>query len=94
LARKFSDLRPRAAARVLRTQEPIEDVVARLMACPDGHRVLDWMLLEAQAPTPGSVPDERALRQAEGARKFIAKFNAMAEGTYANHRPAGDPDPG
>jgi hypothetical protein len=93
VGRKFADLRAARSVKVVRVEEPIEDVVARLMGSPDGARVLTWMLETAMTPCPG-IADERALSQAEGARKFIAKFNAMAEGSYAGSRPSSDPDAG
>lgn len=84
--RRFADFRPQPLPAPIHDQEPIDKVVMRLFAgSGDGLRVLAWMLAETgKTCTPNA--DDRALREAEGARRFIAEIHQMAQGSYVPSR--------
>lgn len=82
--RRWADVRgvvePPAQANA---EEPIEQVARRLFcASIDGQRVLNWMLETANRVTPPGAPD-CALREAEGARRFVANIRALTQGDHA-----------
>lgn len=84
-ARRFADFREPVIKRELSVEEPIERVVMRLFSgSPDGIRVLGWMLSRTAAVTPRNTP-ECALREAEGARRFIAEIHETVQGSHAPH---------
>lgn len=60
-------------------------VIMRLFAgSPDGLRVLRWMLSETSAPSAPNAED-RALREAEGARRFVAQVHGITTGSHVAH---------
>lgn len=85
MPRKFSDFRPKVRVEPASSEEPIEFCVQRLMATIDGRRFMEWMLEQAVNPCPGGHED-RALREAEGLRKFVANIRKMAEGDHVRER--------
>jgi hypothetical protein len=73
-------------------EEPIEQVVRRLFcASTDGDRVLAWMIETAGRVTPPGASD-CALREAEGARRFVANIRTLTQGDHAA-KPAHRSDP-
>lgn len=75
--RKWADLRTAEPPAPSSTDEPIEQVARRLFcATTDGARVLAWMAETANRVTPPQAP-ECQLREAEGARRFVAKLHEM-----------------
>lgn len=69
--RRFDNLRARAPQTVASQEEPIEAVIRRhLLVNVDGQRIVRWMLDKVQEPTPLNC-SEAALRDAEGARRFV-----------------------
>ena len=80
--RKFADLRPHPLARPIENEEPIEKVVMRLFSSSaDGLRVLGWMLTETGKCAVQNAP-ECALRENEGARRFVALIHQITQGSY------------
>ena len=80
--RKFADFREPAIRTVVTDEEPISMVIMRLFASSaDGRRVLAWMLAETGKVTPRNAP-ECALREAEGARRFIAEVHEITNGSH------------
>ena len=85
--RKFADLRGAPVTLVLTHEEPIDKVIMRLFTgSSDGLRVIAWMLNETAKPRPPNA-DDRALREAEGARRFVAEIQSMAQGSHVPHSP-------
>lgn len=73
--RKWADLRGEGVIAPPSADEPIEQVLRRLFcATTDGQRVLAWMTDTANKVTPPQAP-ECALREAEGARRFVARLH-------------------
>lgn len=73
--RKWADLRAGVVTPPSSQDEPIEQVLRRLFcATTDGARVLDWMAETVGKVTPPNAP-EAALREAEGARRFVAQLH-------------------
>ena len=80
--RNFASLRARPAVPISTgEEEPIESVIRRLFVTSgDGNRVLAWMMNETEgACALGS--SEALIRDAEGARRFVAKVRSMIAGT-------------
>lgn len=74
----FASLRGRPAAPARAEEEPIELVFRRhMIASADGQRLLAWMRAEVEDATPINC-SEAALRDAEGARRFVQKMLRMA----------------
>lgn len=73
--RTFSSLRPQPPEET--GERTIEEDFRDLFASPMGQRVLMDMLEEAYAPSPEGA-DDRALREREGARKFVARLRTRA----------------
>lgn len=71
--RTFESLRPQTTAPIVsEQQEPIESRARRLFRTgQDGPAVLAWLLERAQTVTPPGASND-TLREAEGARRFIA----------------------
>ena len=85
--RRFSDLRPAPLAAPT-TDEPPQRTVQRLFATTDdGKRVLAWLIEQTSAPSPHNASDAQ-LREAEGARRFIARVHDMAAGREERPDPA------
>lgn len=76
--RKWADMRGVVEAPAQRlTEEPIEQVMRRLFcATTDGQRVLNWMVETSHAACHPAATDA-ALREAEGARRFVARVREM-----------------
>jgi hypothetical protein len=55
----------------------LEDDIRDLFATPMGQVVLAGLVEESHAPSPEGAED-RALREKEGARKFVARLRARA----------------
>lgn len=91
--RKWADMRGVVEAPAQKsTEEPIEQVLRRLFcATLDGQRVLDWMLETSHAACPPGASD-CALREREGARRFIANIRVLTQGDHAA-KPAHRSDP-
>ena len=88
MTRTFAGLRTRAAA----AETPgrtIEDDYRDLFGSEMGQRVLAHMLEESHAPSHEGAKD-RALREREGARKFVAQLRTRAD---PSGRRTGRPDP-
>jgi hypothetical protein len=82
--RKFADFRQPVIQARATDEEPIERVVMRLFAnSADGLRVLGWMLSETSAPCLPNAED-RALREAEGARRFVSRIHEITQGQHGN----------
>lgn len=73
------------------TTEPIERAIERLFRTADGPRVLAWIVETTHAPCP-PVADDRALREAEGARRFASNLRRTALGDHRNHDQRNDRD--
>lgn len=74
-ARKFADLRgERGAAKV--NPDSIERVVQRVAMTHDGALLMVWLREESMRAVP--VSTDEALREANGARVFIARLLGMA----------------
>jgi hypothetical protein len=91
--RKWSDMRGVVESPAQQTvEEPIEQVLRRLFcATTDGQRVLNWMLEQSHAACPPGASD-CALREREGARRFIANIRVLTQGDHAA-KPAPRSDP-
>ena len=80
--RKFADFRPHPLPSTSSPEEPVERVIMRLFAgSPDGLRVLGWMLAET-AKCAQRNADDRALRENEGARRFVAQIHEITQGSH------------
>ncbi len=80
--RRFSDFRQPIIPEPVSDQEPIERVIMRLFSgSPDGLRVLGWMLAQTSAPCPVNSED-RALREREGARRFVSELHEITKGSH------------
>lgn len=83
-ARKFADFRPPVLARPADSDEPVERAVMRLFSgSQDGIRVLGWMLSQTQKSSHPNAED-RALREAEGARRFVEQVHEIVQGSHVN----------
>lgn len=82
--RRFADLRPQPIPDPIHDEEPIDKVVMRLFtASGDGLRVLAWMLGETGKTCQPNASDD-ALREAEGARRFVGTLHDMARGSWGS----------
>lgn len=73
--------------------EPIERVLARVLRTPDGARLFEHMAAETQGPSPVNSED-RALREREGARRFVAQLRERAFSDDRDRRDRNDRDDG
>lgn len=73
--RKFSNLRG-GTGEAKANPDAIERVMARLAGTRDGQLMLAWLREESMRAVP--VSTDEALREANGARVFIAKVLGMA----------------
>lgn len=88
--RTFASLRGEAAdPREESNLEPIADVIRRIYRTPDGRRLFDHMMVTSHGPSPEGA-EERALREQEGARKFVAKLAREATSDDTRRRSPGD----
>ena len=74
--RKFSSLRGGAGETKV-NPDSIERVVQRLAGTRDGELLLAWLREESMRAVP--VSTDEALREANGARVFIARVLGMAQ---------------
>lgn len=77
-ARRFSNLRGGAGEAKV-NPDSIERVIQRLAASRDGELLLAWLREESMRAVP--VGTDEALREANGARVFIARVLGMAQPT-------------
>lgn len=83
--RSFADFRNPVVQITPSNEEPIERVIMRLFSgSADGLRVLGWMLAKTSAPSPPNAED-RALREAEGARRFVTQVHEITQGSHVAH---------
>lgn len=83
--RRFADFRQAPIQDTVSDEEPVEKTVMRLFAgSADGRRVLAWMLAKTSAPSAPNA-DDRALREAEGARRFVSLVHEITQGSHVAH---------